>query len=118
MSNINRLAFGDAKFDPKYLRHLQNMPNRKHLDHWQNKNITNDLIQEIIQLKQLEDINFNETNISESQFLKMTRMQNLTHIMAFDSKVNQEACKIFMDAFTRMWKEPCFAEANSKEGLE
>lgn len=48
----------------------------------------------------------------------MTRMRNFTPIMAFDSKVNQEACKIFMDAFTRMRKEPCFAEANSKEGLE
>lgn len=59
MSNINRLALGDAKFAPKYLRHLQNMPNLKHLDLWQNKNVTDDLIQEIIQLNQLEDINFN-----------------------------------------------------------
>ncbi len=118
MSNINRLALGDAKFDPKHLRHLQNMPNLRHLDLWQNKNITNDLIQEIIQLKQLEDVNFNETNLTESQFLKMTRMRNLTRIMAFDSKVNQEACKIFMDAFTRIWKKPCIAEASAHEGIE
>jgi serine/threonine-protein kinase len=113
-NSILLLLLEDAKFNPSDIKHLRNMPRLFHLSLKENKNISDELIEEIVQLKPLCELNLSDTNINDTQFLKLTKLRNLNSISIFGTKISPETLKTFRESHMLIRKKETKIFADSK----
>ncbi len=105
LKTIHRLTLGDSRFDPKFLRHLKNLPYFYYLNFDDSKQISDQLINELILLK-VQDLHFNRSNITDSQFSKLIRKRDLHNVTLSECSVTQEAVDTFNENYARIWNKP------------
>lgn len=113
MNSIQLLMLEDATFNSSHIKCLRNMQNLFHLSLKENKNITDELIEEIVQLKPLQELNLSDTNINDTQFLKLTRMRNLNSVSILGTKISPETLKTFRESHMLIRKKETKIITNS-----
>lgn len=105
--SIFRLVLSNAKYNPQGIAELKSMSNLKMLNFDDSENITDELIENIVQLDQITQISFNESNLTEKQLLKLTHLRNLESVSLLEMKIPKDTHKLFLETYARIWKHPC-----------
>lgn len=115
IKELNRLILKNTRFNHMNIKYLRNMPNLTRLELDESKNISDSLINEVSELNQLKVLSLSDTNISEAQFLKLTKMRHLDEIQIFDTQISTETRILFADTYARIWKRPCLINGSERD---
>ncbi|MCW5823246.1 MAG: protein kinase [Cyanobacteria bacterium TGS_CYA1] len=114
IKTLQELVIGDARFDSRNLHYLDDLPELNYLDFSNSTRIDDDLIASLEQFKNLKILYFNYSNITEKQFLKLTRLRHLNHLEVLNTNISEETFEIFKDTFKRVWKRDLELEGSEK----
>ncbi|MDX2107652.1 MAG: protein kinase [Candidatus Melainabacteria bacterium] len=114
IKTLQKFVIGDARFDSRNLHYLNDLPELNYLDFSNSTRIDDDLIASLDGFKNLKILYFNDSNITEKQFLKLTRLRQLTHLEVLNTNISEETFEIFKDTFKRVWKRDFELEGSEK----